>query len=466
MQHRLAKLILATDIAWIVCALAVSYALRFWYWRGHTPPVPGDYALLGVVAALAWMAIFRSMHLDGFRGGWQWSAAVSRIVTAVALLLALLLAAAYLFQVAYSRLLLAGFGLLLTAGFVGIRALALHWSLRRHHQGASRRVVILGNDHTARELAQRIRRHPEMLYELVGFAHPFGSGASALPVASGAESKPMGTLALLEAFARERVQEVILLVQDLPQRELRDFLDACLAMGINVRTAPHAYELFAFRPVLSEIGGIPLLSSAGGPAIIPGLKRVIDLSVVALTAPFWLFSAAVALAAGTCAGLHPLVVAEVRCGRSGRPFRMWRVNIGDGSNSSLERFLIRSSLRDVPQIWNVLCGDMSLVGPRPEEPERAKHYSPWEARRLRVLPGLTGLAQVHGLRELHPTHDKARYDLQYLAEWTPLLDLALMIQTPLVLAARLLRRPAAAAPSAGAAPGPAPAATVCHADRS
>jgi len=69
------------------------------------------------------------------------------------------------------------------------------------------------------------------------------------------------------------------------------------------------------------------------------------------------------------------------------------------------------------------------VGPRPESPERAKYYSEWQRQRLRVNAGVTGLAQVHGLREQHPSEDKARFDLQYIFNWSPLLDLSLILQT-------------------------------------
>ena len=74
-------------------------------------------------------------------------------------------------------------------------------------------------------------------------------------------------------------------------------------------------------------------------------------------------------------------------------------------------------------------GDMSLVGPRPESPERVRHYSDWQQQRLSVKPGMTGLAQVHGLREQHSSEEKTRFDLQYLLNPSPLADLSLLLQT-------------------------------------
>jgi lipopolysaccharide/colanic/teichoic acid biosynthesis glycosyltransferase len=86
---------------------------------------------------------------------------------------------------------------------------------------------------------------------------------------------------------------------------------------------------------------------------------------------------------------------------------------------------------------------MSLVGPRPETVDRVKYYSEWQRQRLKVQGGVTGLAQVHGLREQHPSEDKARYDLQYIFNWSPFLDLSLILQTIWTLASRgLSRQPA------------------------
>jgi lipopolysaccharide/colanic/teichoic acid biosynthesis glycosyltransferase len=131
---------------------------------------------------------------------------------------------------------------------------------------------------------------------------------------------------------------------------------------------------------------------------------------------------------------------EVRIGKGGRPFWMYRLDIDrmaeDGP--SYERLMRDLSISEIPQLWNVLVGDMSLVGPRPEDPDRVKHYSDWQKQRLNAKPGVTGLAQVNGLREHHESEEKARFDLQYLLEWSPFNDLVLILQTIATLAKRCL----------------------------
>jgi lipopolysaccharide/colanic/teichoic acid biosynthesis glycosyltransferase len=134
---------------------------------------------------------------------------------------------------------------------------------------------------------------------------------------------------------------------------------------------------------------------------------------------------------------------ERRTGWRGAEFSMLRLNVDhDPQNASaFERTLWQLSLSELPQFWNVLRGEMSLVGPRPEDPERANHYSAWHQQRLAVKPGMTGLAQVHGLREQHTSEDKTRHDLQYMLHPSLLKDLSLLIETIWTLALRLIKIP-------------------------
>jgi hypothetical protein len=120
---------------------------------------------------------------------------------------------------------------------------------------------------------------------------------------------------------------------------------------------------------------------------------------------------------------------------------MIRLNIDrhSGAAGLFERLLIKLSITELPQLWNVLRGEMSLVGPRPESPERVKRYSEWQKQRLSVKPGMTGLAQVHGLREQHSSEEKTRFDLQYLLDRSFLADVSLLFQTAWTLAMRVIR---------------------------
>lgn len=121
---------------------------------------------------------------------------------------------------------------------------------------------------------------------------------------------------------------------------------------------------------------------------------------------------------------------------------MLRLNVDRRARdaSRFERTLGVLSLTELPQLWNVLRGDMSLVGPRPESRDRVCRYSEWQQQRLTVKPGMSGLAQVQGLREQHSSEEKTRFDLQYLLNLSLWTDLSLLLQTIGTLATRSAER--------------------------
>jgi lipopolysaccharide/colanic/teichoic acid biosynthesis glycosyltransferase len=121
---------------------------------------------------------------------------------------------------------------------------------------------------------------------------------------------------------------------------------------------------------------------------------------------------------------------------------MWRLDVVRPADlkSGFESFLDYLSIAELPQLFNVIAGQMSLVGPRPEPPARIETYSEWQHRRLRVKPGMTGLAQVHGLRACSSSEQKTRFDLQYVMDPHLLWDISLLLQTIWTLATRLFSR--------------------------
>jgi len=110
---------------------------------------------------------------------------------------------------------------------------------------------------------------------------------------------------------------------------------------------------------------------------------------------------------------------------------MLRLNVDRPTpqDSGLEHFLERFSITELPQLWNVLRGQMSLVGPRPDPTARLTQYSDWQLRRLKIKPGMTGLAQVHGMRESSSFEQKTRFDLEYVMHPYLLWDISLLLQT-------------------------------------
>ena len=165
------------------------------------------------------------------------------------------------------------------------------------------------------------------------------------------------------------------------------------------------------------------------------MKRVLDLSIIVLLAPVWLpVAAIVALLVWVNLG-RPVLFAQDRAGLNGRPFTLYKfrtMRTGEGTDAErltrLGRFLRAASLDELPELWNVLKGEMSLVGPRPLPVRYLPRYSPEQNRRHEVKPGITGWAQVNGRNTLD-WETKFRYDVDYVDSQSVWLDLKILWMT-------------------------------------
>jgi len=447
--RRLEFWILLTDLVWIAGAFFISDLLRFGLNWSPDERLSIDALMpFAVATAVIWVGLSCFMQMDGFRGGWKFSTVFSHVLFGTCCTTAVLLTLGYLARSYVSRLALAYFLMLLFWGCLGIRV-AARAMLRRWHEGGNVwRVVILGGGRVAQEVATKIEQHPEMLSKVVGLLFPdepieeiilptsanvFGS----LPSAA-----HLSTLEITNLLRRARVDEVVVAMSHAPTPEVRTLLSRIRDMGIATTIVPQSYELYASRPKLITLDGLPLVQLRD-----PGLrwryvvlKRLLDLVVAScliIPAALLLFPVAAALFAKKGRALR----LEKRCGQFGAPFGMLRLNVDRPvkSNSRFEVFLDHLSITELPQLWNVLRGQMSLVGPRPDPIASLSRYSEWQQRRLRVKPGMTGLAQVHGLREFSSAEQKTRFDLQYVVDPYLLWDVSLLLQTIATLLFRVFR---------------------------
>jgi putative colanic acid biosynthesis UDP-glucose lipid carrier transferase len=440
-SRRISFLILAVDILWIVLGFYLAYEFRYGF-SVNMVALRDFWALFGesaIAGILIWIFLALVMELDGFKGGWTFRSVFSDLFVGVIVLLALLLANGYLARVYHSRLVFVYFGSVALAGFLGIRCLAWLALRSRRFQSSKRRVVILGSGRIAREISTKISRHPEMRWQVVGYMCPDHENGGVMGPQKG--SQRVRTLDVAGFLVARKVNEIIVAKAN-PTRQTLDLVAQCQRLGIGVMVVPQAYELYISRPTLTELDGLPLIAidqydlPAGGQAI----RRLTDLALaplmLAVVLPTMLVAAgALILRKGKA------LRRELRCGENGRTFWMYRLNVDrdQPSLSAYEKLFVDLGLTELPQLWNVLRGDMDLVGPRPEPPERVKHYSDWQRQRLKIKPGITGLAQIHGLRDQHSAEQKTHYDLQYILRWSPFLDLSLILQTGWTLLARLWR---------------------------
>jgi lipopolysaccharide/colanic/teichoic acid biosynthesis glycosyltransferase len=453
---RLSTWILLADLLWVAAATlgagVLRYGVRDFVWS------PRLWLVL-LTTWVIWLFLSARMRLDGFRGGWRLPAMISHIFIAVACEMCGLLTLGYLARNYVSRLALIYFGLLLLVGFIAIRSAVWFLLRARNRSGDVWKVVILGSGRVARELASRIEKHPEMLCRVIGILVPEGiPGQDPLDGQAIQGTVQLSTVGIMDLLYQQQVNEIILALPHASPLEIQNVVVRCQEAGIRVSLVPEPYELYLARPRLLDVDGVPVLQfqERTNSASFFHLKRLLD---VVLTVFLGIFALPFLLVAAALLRLHKGsgLRWEPRCGQFGVPFPMLRLNVDRhvALHSTLDRLLDRLSLTELPQLWNVLRGEMSLVGPRPEPLVRVQRYSEWHQQRLSIKPGMTGLAQVHGLRDLNSSEQKARFDLQYMMNLSLLSDLSLLLQTVWTIAVRMIRMPAFAAASA-VAPSTAP----------
>jgi exopolysaccharide biosynthesis polyprenyl glycosylphosphotransferase len=345
---------------------------------------------------------------------------------------------------------------LLVAQKVALRSIARHVRRRGYNY---RTLLIVGINPRSEEVARIIQAHPHWGLKLLGFIAPNGSFPDTvcdLPVLGSADDLP-------RILQDEVVDEVIFV---LSRRQLDEFEESfllCSELGIRARVALFFPHMKA-RVVMEDLEGIPLLTFTNTPgAPFPiFVKRLLDLSVsvfsLVLLSPLLLVVAI--LIKLTSKG--PVLFQQVRCGLNGRHFMLHKFRtMYEGSENQLDqvahlnevngpafksskdprvtpvgRILRRLSIDEIPQLFNVVMGHMSLVGPRPPLPEEVARYERWQLRRLSMKPGLTGLWQVSGRAGLDDFNRWIALDLAYIDQWSLWLDVKIMLKTiPAVLTA-------------------------------
>ncbi|MBW3658344.1 MAG: sugar transferase [Actinobacteria bacterium] len=233
-------------------------------------------------------------------------------------------------------------------------------------------------------------------------------------------------------------------------------IDVLEFANVSVLQRVSAKETMFGLERVREVGGMPfvLLRPQTIAPSRANFKRFTDLVYLALLSPFVLVALGFATVYQLVVAGRPLLFWQTRVGEGGRTFQMVKfrtmgVRAEEDGNPQLAtqddpriipacRWVRATRLDELPQVWNVLKGEMSLVGPRPERPELTREFErkiPGYARRYEIPPGLTGLAQIHGRYHTDPEY-KLGYDLQYLVNWSPVLDLEILIRTVWVVLAR------------------------------
>ncbi len=451
---------LAGDTAISLAALYGAFFLR------TRVPLPGTENLLppgnvrfGLfnVALIVAVQVFSLSFIGLYGEHERFREPLARLLLPALFLELLTLASLYFLAPAYSfpRSVLVGY-------LVGNGILLAAWraALDRLFPLPRRRALVVGTGPVADRIAQTVRRHPWSGVEIVGVVSekPSDGPGSRLPKASEEiRALPfLGTVdRLAEIVENERVDEVILTPEE---SSWRDRISEGIPDGwrADLLVWPSPFETMIGRLRFRIVGDLPLLEARRQPfrPLGASVKRAFD--VLSSTAFLVVLSPVLVLAAlavlSTSVG--GVFYRQTRVGKNGRHFELWKLRTmrrgaeietgavlaspGDPRMTSIGRALRSARIDEIPQLWNVLAGDMSLVGPRPERPEFTREFTetvPGWALRHSVRPGLTGLAQVSGEYSTEP-EIKLRYDLAYLNNWSFGLDLSILLRTLRVILTR------------------------------
>ncbi len=354
----------------------------------------------------------------------------------------------------HSRLIFAYTGIIIFLSVGGARAIERYIITRRHRRGLGiSRLLIVGAGEIGRSIMRTAVARPELGYRIVGFVDDDPERAETdignYPALGTTDKLP----SLMDAHD---VDQVIIALPWISHQKILNIMRQCARNDVRVRIVPDLFQMTLSRVVVEQMDGIPLLGIRE-----PSLhhwqalfKRAIDLCMASLGL---LVSSPLMLAVAIAIRLDspgPIIFKQTRLGRNQRRFTCLKFrSMCVGAESQLQelreenestepifkmpddprqtrvgRILRRTSLDELPQLWNVLWGDMSIIGPRPPIPSEVEEYDAWHLRRLEVRPGITGLWQVNGRSDL--TFDEmVLLDIYYIENWSPFLDLHILLKT-------------------------------------
>lgn len=337
------------------------------------------------------------------------------------------------------------FNIVLTSGF----RIALRKGLRtiRKKGYNLRHILIVGYSRATEEYIDRLADNPQWGYAAVGI---LDNHVPAGTVYKGV--KVLGSLGNLEIILPENKLDEIAITLPLKDYEyLEDIVGICEKSGVHTKFIPDYNSLIPGKPYTEDLMGLPVINIRHVPLTNTGnmlIKRLVDivgsLVGIILTSPIMLLAAVLV----KCSSPGPVIFKQERVGLHNRPFYMykfrsmrqqvpgeekkgWTVK-NDPRVTGIGKVLRRTSIDELPQLFNILIGDMSLVGPRPERPqfvEKFKEEIPRYMVKHQVRPGLTGWAQVNGLRGDTSIRKRVEYDIYYIENWTLWFDIKIIFMT-------------------------------------
>jgi exopolysaccharide biosynthesis polyprenyl glycosylphosphotransferase len=442
---------------------ATLLAFLFAYWvRGVFPQDSYNilfplswYTKLFLMFLPIWSILFYLVGLYRFWKGvgvWKETWAISKAIFLASLILGFLVFAfRYHFVSRIFIFLFAVLDLILVTGFRWAIRNAIHFLARKSQ--SLRMILIVGMEEQALKLARVIEKYQDLGLRILGFLSTDDQAppqqANQYPVLGRAHDLPR----LLE---NEVIDEVIFALSQEELKNMGDLFLLCEERGITARVTIDFFPHIISKTHLEEMDGLPLLTFSTTPKneLLLLLRRTFDLmgSIVLILLLSPLLLLIILLIRLESPG--PVIYRQVRVGLNGRKFTLYKFrSMVQGAEAKREelgafnlmtgpvfkmkndprvtrvgRFLRKTSLDELPQLFNVLRGDMSFVGPRPPIPEEVEKYEGWQRRRLSMKPGITGLWQVSGRNQID-FDQWMKLDLEYIDNWSLWLDFKILLKT-------------------------------------
>ena len=457
MRHtRLRVAQVVADAVTAAGGLAAAYYLRFEgpihpAILGGQPPDPQHYQAAGLVAAVVVVGVFLAMGVYRYRRGTEFIDELFSLIGAMAVATLVLTALVGLYREGsfqYSRSTILYWAVVATTLVAIARYAIRRYQARQRKRGrGTDRAVVVGEGAAAGLVIQRMRMFPDYGYQLVGvLADGLEQGAEFGGV------QVLGATGDLSRVVRNRdIGVVFIALPELSQDRVLKLMDTCDGSGAEFRIVPSMLELMTTQVTADQLDGIPLLQfrhglDIAGPKVV--IKRVFDFTValigMVVLSPVLLLLALLVRASSN----GPILIHQQRVGLHNAVFDMHKfrtmradaeeetgpvwAEAADPRRTTMGRILRRLSLDELPQLWNVLRGEMSLVGPRPERPVFVREFNDQFAQysdRHQVRPGITGWAQVNDLRGQTPVDERLLYDLYYIENWSLQFDLKILLIT-------------------------------------
>lgn len=440
---------LLADVAMLAVAFLAAYATRFTFFSWESIPPTRDTLVTLALVLVIFPIVFRQQQLYTTNRNRSHIGEVFEVFKATVLATLVLVAISYFVRERYSRLTILVFASYAFLGVTAIRLVtrAIFNELRRRGVNL-KTVLVVGAGELGQRFIDTIHAHGELGFRVVG-------ALTRRPEKVGTEVLGVPVKGLFGELGRvldeQPVDQVVLALPLEEQGALKGLMEELAQRTVDVKLVPDLFNYVTLRGGLEEFGGLPILSLQGAPLEGWNLiaKRAFDVLVSGLAL---LILSPVMVLLGLLVKLTsrgPIFFAQERMGMDGHLFKMLKfrtmkvdaekdgprfATAQDDRKTPLGAFLRRTSLDELPQFWNVLVGDMSLVGPRPERPvfiEAFKKQIPRYHLRHMVKSGITGWAQINGLRGDTSIKDRIDYDLYYIEHWSLAFDVKILLRTAL-----------------------------------